>query len=261
MECNCVNSQKNLVSVVMPAYNSEKYIEDSIKSVLAQTYKNIELIVIDDASKDGTVKIVEKLKTQDPRINLFKNKSNLGVSETRNKGISKANGEWIAFLDSDDIWMDSKIEKQIKYATNTSAEFVFTGSSYINEFNKPYSGIFNVPALVSYKKLLRQNVITCSSVLIKKHFFNNIKMERDDIHEDYAVWLKILKTGILAHGINEPLLVYRISKNSKSGNKIKAIKMTYNVFRFIGINPFSSFYFTLRHLIGSFKKYMRIKSK
>ncbi|WP_084780612.1 glycosyltransferase family 2 protein [Bacillus massilinigeriensis] len=256
-----MTNQKNLVSVIMPAYNSERYIEDSINSVLSQTYENLELIIIDDGSKDNTLKIIERLSTQDKRINFVKNEMNIGVSETRNKGISLASGDWIAFLDSDDIWEKTKIEKQLKYANEFSAEFLFTGSSYINENSVPYSGVFEIPSLVSYKKLLRQNVITCSSVLLKKHFFKDIKMEKDEMHEDYAVWLRVLKTGAVAHGINEPLLIYRISKTSKSGNKLKTIKMTYKVFRFIGLNQVVSSYFTFSHIIGSVKKYRKVKKE
>jgi teichuronic acid biosynthesis glycosyltransferase TuaG len=256
---NIIENREDLVSVIMPAYNSEKFIEDSIISVLTQTYKNLELIVIDDCSKDNTVKLIDQLSNQDHRVRFVKNEVNLGVSETRNKGISLASGNWVAFLDSDDIWEKTKIEKQMKYASENSAEFLFTGSSYISENGIPYSGIFEVPSQVSYKKLLRQNVITCSSVLLKKHFFDKIKMEKDEMHEDYAVWLRVLKTGVFAHGINEPLLIYRISRNSKSGNKLKTIKMTYKVFRFIRVNPISSLYFMSSHIMRSVGKYRKIK--
>lgn len=249
---------ENLISIIMPAYNSEAYIEDAINSVIDQTYQNWELIVIDDGSIDDTAAMVEKFQSKDSRIVFIKNGKNRGVSATRNRAISLARGSWIAFLDSDDKWDQTKLEKQMKYAKELSAKFVFTGSSYINEDNKPYPGIFEVPEKITYRELRHHNVIPCSSVLVKKHFFEKIKMEKDEIHEDYAVWLRILQTGICAYGINQPLLIYRISKKSKSGNKIKTIKMTYGVFRLIGINPISSVYFTIRHIIGSIKKYKKL---
>ncbi|WKV07997.1 glycosyltransferase family 2 protein [Thermoanaerobacterium sp. CMT5567-10] len=255
-----INKQM-LVSIIMPTYNCEKYIEQAINSVINQTYKEWELLVIDDGSEDNTVEIIKELSKKDSRIRFVKNEKNQGVSATRNIGISLANGNWIAFLDSDDMWDKTKLEKQMKYAEKTSAEFLFTGSSYINEDGEYYKGIFEVPDKVTYKKLRNHNVISCSSVLIKKRLFDNIKMEKDDMHEDYAVWLRILRTGILAYGINEPLLIYRISRNSKSGNKIKSIKMTYKVFRFIGLNPIVSIYFTFRHVIESVKKYKKIFAK
>ncbi|MBT2686426.1 glycosyltransferase family 2 protein [Bacillus sp. ISL-37] len=250
--------KEKLISIIMPAYNCEKFIEEAITSVIEQTYKLWELIVIDDGSRDSTVKIIKKLSNKDLRIQFYKNEDNQGVSATRNRGISLANGDWIAFLDSDDIWEKTKLQKQMEYAKNTEAEFLFTGSSYINENGEFYQGKFEVPEQVSFEKLRLQNVISCSSVLIKRSFFDTIKMERDDMHEDYAVWLRVLQNGIIAYGLNEPLLIYRISRNSKSGNKLKTIKMTYKVFRFISVDPIRSIYYTVSHIIGSIKKYRKI---
>ncbi|NMA84098.1 MAG: glycosyltransferase [Epulopiscium sp.] len=256
-----MSKNNDLVSVVMPAYNCENYITNAIESVLKQTYSNFELIVIDDGSKDNTLKIINDYGKKDYRVKVFRNKKNSGVSATRNRGISLAEGEWIAFLDSDDIWIEDKLEKQMNCVYAQNAEFVFTGVSYIDETGKSYSGIFEVPNEVSYKKLLRQNVITCSSVLVNKRYFENIRMEKDDMHEDYAVWLRILRLGVTAYSVNEPLLIYRISRNSKSGNKLKTIKMTYKVFRFIGINSVGSVYFMMQHVFRSVIKYKKIKVK
>jgi teichuronic acid biosynthesis glycosyltransferase TuaG len=253
-----MSMKETLVSIVMPAYNCERYIDESIDSVLAQRYRDWELLVIDDGSKDTTFQAINEFSKKDYRIKPLKNEKNMGVSATRNKGIELASGEWIAFLDSDDIWTPSKLEKQLEVAEKNSAEFVFTGASYINEDGQPYKGIFEVPEKVTYKKLRNQNVISCSSVLVKKKYFKNIKMEKDDMHEDFAVWLRILRLGITAYGINEPLLIYRISRDSKSGNKLKTVKMTYKVFRFIGINPIGATYFMLRHVIAAIGKYRRI---
>ena len=247
-----------LVSIVMPAYNCEKIIAESINSIIFQTYQNWELIVIDDGSKDNTLKVINEFGDRDPRIKPMNNEKNMGVSATRNRAIEKASGDWIAFLDSDDMWESTKLEKQMKVAKEKSAEFLFTGANYINEDGEPFKGIFEVPEKVSYKKLRNQNVISCSSVLIKKKFFDNIKMEKDEMHEDYAVWLRVLKLGVTAYGVNEPLLIYRISRNSKSGNKIKTVKMTYKVFRFVGINPIGSAYFMMRHVLASVGKYRKI---
>lgn len=252
--------EKNfLVSIIMPAYNCEKYISESIDSVLNQTYRDWELLIINDWSTDNTLNIIEEYSIKDSRIKVISNYRNLGVSATRNRGIELATGEWIAFLDSDDIWKPEKIKTQVSIAKKENAEFVFTASAYINESGKAYKGIFEVPQTVTYKKLRNHNVISCSSVLVKKKYFENIKMEKDEIHEDYAVWLRILRLGVIAYGVNQPLLVYRISKGSKSGNKLKTIKMTYNVYRFLGINPIISLYFMIRHLVASIVKYSKIK--
>lgn len=258
-----MNNKKNikeLVSVVMPAYNAEKYLEAAVNSVLNQTYWNWELILIDDGSSDNTINIAKKLVKKDNRIKLIFNPENLGVSATRNKGINLAQGNWIAFLDSDDIWKDSKIEKQISFAKEKNVDFIFSGVCYIAENGSPFKGIFNVPFKTSFQELLKQNIITCSSVLIKKHHFDHVKMEKDHMHEDYAVWLRILSDGIFAYGINEPLLVYRISTTSKSGRKINSFKMTYRVFRFINLNPYKSILYTGSHLYRSYIKYKNIKN-
>jgi teichuronic acid biosynthesis glycosyltransferase TuaG len=253
-----MNKNEKFVSIIMPAYNCEKYVAEAINSVISQTYQSWELLVIDDGSKDNTLKIINGFGSKDSRIRPIQNEKNIGVSETRNIGIVLASGEWIAFLDSDDMWEKTKLEKQLKVAEENSAEFLFTGSSYINEEGKPFKGILEVPEEVSYKKLRNHNVISCSSVLIQKRFLDNIKMEKDEMHEDYAVWLRVLRTGVKAYGVNEPLLIYRISRNSKSGNKMKTVKMTYKVFRFIGINPISSAYFMMRHVLGAVGKYKKI---
>lgn len=255
-----MSKKEVLVSIIMPAYNCEKYVFEAINSVLAQTYKNWELLVLDDGSKDNTLQIIEEFSRKDSRIKAFPNRKNMGVSATRNRGIELASGDWIAFLDSDDMWEPLKLEKQFEVVENKSVEFLFTGSSYVNEEGEPFKGLFEIPEKVTYKKLRNQNVISCSSVLVKKKYFENIKMEKDEMHEDYAVWLRILKLGVTAYGVNEPLLIYRISRNSKSGNKMKTFKMTYKVFRFIGVNPIGSAYFMVRHVIASVGKYKKIFS-
>ena len=152
----------------------------------------------------------------------------------------------------------TNLKNSLMFVASTNAEFLFTGASYINEEGKAFKGIFSVPFVNSFSSLKKQNVISCSSVLLKKHFFEDLKMENDQLHEDYVVWLKILKTGVCAYGVDEPLLIYRISRNSKSGNKFKTLSMTYKVFRFIDINPLSSAYYTTRHILGSIIKYKKI---
>lgn len=250
------------VSVIMPAYNAEKTIEKTISSVLNQSYDKFEIIIIDDGSKDNTAEIVSAIANKDKRIRFFRNEKNVGVSATRNRGISLAKGDWIAFLDSDDMWTADKLEKQIKLIANKArANLLFTGSSFIDENNNPYSYILKIPEVVKYRDLLKQNVISCSSVLVKKQCLSGLKMERDDMHEDFAMWLQILKKEHCAYGINEPLLIYRLSKGSKSGNKVKAAKMTFMVYRYVGLNLFQSVYYMLFYTIKSVGKYKNIKSR
>lgn len=256
-------NKQPLISVIMPAYNAEKYIEQSIQSVLNQDYTNLELIIINDCSKDKTIKIIENYAKKDDRIKYYTNKENSGVAYTRNFGIEKANGEWIAFLDSDDIWKKEKLQKQIDIINKEKIEptLIYTGSSFIDENNQAYNFSIQVPEKVTYKELLKQNVISCSSTLIKKQILTNVKMEHDNIHEDFLLWLKILKQyNTYAYGVNMPLLVYRISRNSKSGNKIKSAKMTYMVYKYMGLNFAQRIYYMFQYTIRSIIKYKNIKS-
>ncbi|QWU18515.1 glycosyltransferase family 2 protein [Paenibacillus sophorae] len=252
----------NIISIIMPTYNCEKYVEEAIYSVLAQTYQNYELIVIDDGSTDKTVDKINILMKTDQRIKLYINEKNQGVAATRNKGVALASGIWIAFLDSDDRWKDEKLEKQFNHAYDTKGNFLFTGSSFIDENSEPYRGVLEVPEKVTYKELLKQNIISCSSVLIKKIYIEKYRMENDDTHEDFGSWLRILKEEeMFAYGLNQPLLVYRISKNSKSGNKLKSLKMSYKTYRYVGLDIMKSTYFMCWYVFRSIRKYRNIKKR
>lgn len=254
-------SNQPLISVVMPAYNAEKTIEQSIQSVIIQTYKNWELIVIDDCSIDRTWDILCTIAKLNKRIFPFKNSINSGVSVTRNSGVSRAKGEWIAFLDSDDVWASDKLEKQVDIINNkTDAALIFTGSAFINTVGESANYILHVPETISYQSLLKQNLISCSSVLVKKELMIQYPMQHDGMHEDYAVWLQILRDKRFAYGINEPLLIYRLSSDSKSGDKKKAALMTYKVYRYLGLNHFKASYYFGCYVWRNIKKYRKIKA-
>ena len=214
-----------LVSVIMAAYNAEKTIEQSINSVLNQTYPAVELLVVDDYSQDRTVKLVENIMARDNRVRLIYNKENSGVSYTRKHGLEEAKGAWIAILDSDDIWAPEKLEKQIILQKKMNADLLFTGSAFMDSDGQPIDWYLHAPSEVTYRHLLKQNVLSNSSSLVRKELYEKYYAVGDGMHEDFAVWLGILKEGKKAYGVDEPLLTYRIAKSSKSGNKIKAAKM------------------------------------
>lgn len=216
-----------LVSVIMAAYNAEKTIEQSINSVLNQTYPAVELLVVDDYSQDRTVKLVENIMARDNRVRLIYNKENSGVSYTRKHGLEEAKGAWIAILDSDDIWAPEKLEKQIILQKKMNADLLFTGSAFMDSDGQPIDWYLHAPSEVTYRHLLKQNVLSNSSSLVRKELYEKYYAVGDGMHEDFAVWLGILKEGKKAYGVDEPLLTYRIAKSSKSGNKIKAAKMNW----------------------------------
>ena len=246
-----------LVSIIMPAYNASKYIAESVDSVLAQTYQNWELIIIDDGSKDNTAEIIGKYT--DKRIKFYKNETNLGVSAARNKAIQIAQGSWTAFLDSDDKWSEEKLERQLKFAEQNEAEFTFTASAFVLPNGEKSDYVLQIPSKITYTELLKQNVISCSSVLIKKTLIANRAMScGTKIHEDFKLWLEILKDGNIAYGLNEPLLIYRINKESKTGNKLKSAIMTWNTYRAVGLGYLGSLFNFSEYLKRNAGKYKRI---
>jgi len=248
-----------LGSIIMAAYNAEKTIEAAIMSVLSQTYPNWELIVINDCSIDSTEEIVSSLAKADSRIRLINNQKNCGVSISRKIGMEAANGIWIAVLDSDDMWVSDKIEKQLCLAKEKGAELIFTGSSFIDNDGNPIGWQLKVPEIISYKELLKQNLISNSSVLVKAELYRKHYAINDNMHEDFAIWLSITKTGYIAYGINEPLLIYRITESSKSSNKLKAARMNWNTYRYSGLNGIVASYYMCWYIIKGVLKYRHLR--
>lgn len=248
-----------LISVIMAAYNAEKTVGFAVDSVLKQTYENFELLVINDCSTDSTEKIVKEYAAKDARVKLITNPENLGVSLTRLEGLKQAKGDWIAILDSDDAWMPEKLEKQISLQKRLNADVVFTAVTYIASDGKSLNWVLNVPESVNYKKLLKQNIITNSSAITKKDLFEQYYAIGDDMHEDFAIWLNILKAGYKAYAIDEPLTIYRVSVNSKSGNKFKSAVMNWKTYRYMKMNIFSSAYYMCWYTVNGILKYRNLK--
>jgi teichuronic acid biosynthesis glycosyltransferase TuaG len=249
-----------LVSIIMPVYNSSKFLKASLDSVICQTYSNWELIAIDDCSLDNSHNILLNYSKLDSRIRVHKNIKNLGVAKTRNYGVKISEGNWIAFLDSDDVWRNDKLEIQVNFLnSNLNASFLFTGQKFIDEMGNSLTGYGKVSDQVNLKQLRRFNQIACSSVIIKKDIIDKIGMHRDDIHEDYLAWLRILNVTPFAYGINLPLLFYRIRDNSRNRNKLASIYKTFLVHRSTRIGFFHSIYYSFTHVVNSLLKYNRVK--
>lgn len=247
----------DFVSIIMAAYNAEKTISVAIQSVLTQTHKNWELLVVDDHSNDRTASIVQSY--DDPRIRLLQHDKNCGVSLSRKSGMDNAKGTWIAILDSDDMWVSTKLEKQIKFAERTGAELVFTGSAFMDEDGFPIDWQLHVPSKLSFHNLLKQNLVSNSSVLVKSQLYRKHYAIGDMMHEDFAIWLAITKEGKFAYGIDEPLLVYRLAKTSKSSNKVKAARMNWNTYRYIGLTRLQASYYMLWYTMKGILKYRHLR--
>ena len=263
-----------LISIVMPAYNAESFLREAVSSVQRQTFSDWELLIINDGSTDGTAELMEELAREDlrhsgpegtgARIRLFHPGANRGVAETRMYGVKQAAGEWIAFLDSDDAWEKEKLEKQVELAERTGAELMFTGSAFMDTQGRRKEFILNVPEEISYRELLKQNLISCSSVMVKKKWLLRFPMNsygkkgKGRMHEDFASWIRMLRAGCSARGVNEPLLIYRVRSGSVSGDKRKAAMMTWRVYRSVGLSLPSSVYYFLCYVVRSLLKWRKI---
>ena len=221
---------KELVSIIVPVYNAERFIESTINNVLKQTHQTFELLLIDDMSTDNSYEIIKRVN--DKRIKYIKLEKKGLASGARNRGIKEAQGTFICFLDSDDFWEDNKLEKQIKFMKEKNCAFSFTGYEFTKENGNKTNKKVYVPNELTYKKALKNTTIFTSTVM-----FDTSKINKDDIYmpnvksEDTACWWNILKKGYKAYGLNEILVYYRRSEGTLSSNKIEAIKRIWNLYR------------------------------
>lgn len=221
-----------LVTVIMPVYNAERYMEQSIESIIAQTYQKWELLIVDDGSTDSSVQIMQEYCSRDRRIQMILSTGNEGVASARNKGIQAAKGEYIAFLDSDDLWKAEKLEIQIHYMQEHNCGFVYSAYDVIDEKNVYQKTITPYWDKVSYKKLLNTNIIACCTAVIKSEYIKDNLMPQLK-HEDYATWLNILKNHqLIAECVPGILASYRLVKGSVSSNKIKTIGWNWRIYRY-----------------------------
>lgn len=243
------------VSIIMPAYNAEKTVKNSVLSALNQTYRDFELIIIDDGSKDNTPHILKELAQTDPRIRVLRNDPNIGVSKSRNRGINEASGEWIAFLDSDDLWREDKLERQLALSQQyPEASLTYTASAFITNDGAPLRYILAAEEKMDRRAIIRRNLLSCSSVMVKTELMKTCLFPGDQIHEDYYAWLTLLKKIPYAYGVNEPLLIYRLTDNSRSSNAIRSTKMLYRTYRAVGMNIISAALHVPPYLLYVLKK-------
>lgn len=219
-----------LVSVIIPAYNAEAFLTEAIQSVLAQTITDWELFIVDDCSTDGTAAISQRFSKQDPRIISIRNESNLGAAGTRNVGLERAAGKWVAFLDSDDLWHPDKLGKQLWEANETGADLIYSSYCMFREETHQRTN-YMVPVAVDYEHLLRENVIGCSTVLLRREALGSRRFRTNTYHEDYALWLELLRDGVRARGCREVLVDWRIREQARSFNKWSAAQHRWEIYR------------------------------
>lgn len=244
-----------LVSVIIPYFNKRQYIEETIQSVLKQSYENLEIILIYDDENQRDLVFIKKIQKIDKRINLFINQKSLGAGESRNFGIKKAKGEYIAFLDADDVWKKNKIKKQIDFMVTERALISHTSYEVINESGK-FLKVRKAKEYDDYKNLLYSCDIGLSTVIVKKELlkddiiFPNLKTK-----EDFVLWLKILKNNIKIYSLDENLSVWRKLDNSLSSSIMQKVKDGYLVYnKFMKFNFLKSLLFLFLLSLNSFFK-------
>ncbi len=229
--------KQGLVSIIMPSWNTENYIAESIQSVIDQTYKNWELIIVDDCSTDNTDEVVRAFNDQ--RIKYLKNEKNSGAALTRNRALKEARGEWIAFLDSDDLWVPEKLEHQINFMKKKGCNLSFTEYEKIDEESKPLNIYVSGPDKVNKRKMYNYDYIGQLTMMYSAKEFGLIQIKDIKKNNDYAIRLQLYKKpNTCAYLLKEDLAKYRVRKVSISHDKFKRkFKSHYDLFHMCDEKP------------------------
>lgn len=249
-------NQDALVSIITPVYNAENFIADTIESVINQTYTEFEMLLVDDCSKDQSKLVIDKY-TSDSRIKYVKLSENSGAAVARNKGLELAKGKYIAFIDSDDVWHNDKLEKQIQFMIENNYGFTYTNFEFMDEDGELKKSSPSLPIKLNYQGLLKNTAIACSTVCIDRDLVGDFRMPLVRKGQDTATWLKILRNYPAAYLLNEPLNSYRIRSSSLSANKIQALKRTWNTYYRLEKLPFfKAAYYFCHYVFNSIRRRM-----
>lgn len=244
----------DLVSIVIPCYNASSTIEETIKSVINQSYKKWEAIIVDDCSTDNSAEIIKAF--HDDRIRYYKTDSPSGTPALpRNIGIKESKGDYVAFLDSDDLWTPDKLESQLKYIHSNNVSFVY---SYYSRFssNDRVGGVIKSPAIANFDTIKKRDYIPMLTILLKKELLNGIEFEARP-KEDYVFLLRLFQKGVVAYNTMENVALYRISNNSRSSDKWSMFKEHYLILLDFGFSPLSSLLYTFTHSLAALLKYSK----
>ena len=245
------------ISIITPTYNSKDFIPQTINAIINQTYCYWELIVTDDCSSDETWGLLQEYVRKDNRIKIFQLEKNSGPGVARNNSIKHATGRYIAFCDSDDVWLPEKLEKQIDFLQKNDLAFTFSSYRKINEMGEK-GGVVKALPLVSYNDLLKTCSIGCLTAIYDTEKIGKVYMPEIRKRQDYGLWLKIFKIIGSSKGMEEILALYRVRTNSVSSNKLKAAKYHYKVLREVGKVPLiKAWYYFLHYAFAGFFKYIR----
>lgn len=245
-----------LVSIITPTFNSAKFIAETIRSVQAQTYSHWEMLIVDDCSTDATPAIVAAIAKTDDRIRFFPQSTNGGPAKARNIGIEQAKGDFMTFLDADDLWFEDFIQNSIGTIERTGIPFVFSSYRRSNEALEFVHSDFIVPEKVTYTDILKSNSISCLTAFVAVKILGKKFMPPIRKRQDMGLWLQYLKEIPYAHGITAPKAIYRMRENSLSRNKKNLIKYQWQFYREVeNLNVFASAYYMLHWMYRGFMKY------
>ena len=253
-----IKASHGYVTIIMPAYNCELYIETAIRSVINQTYNYWKLIVVNDNSTDSTCEIVEKISAEDQRVMLVHNTGNKGAASARNFGIDICSSEYIAFLDGDDIWEPDKLETQLHEMQQKNADMSYTSYAIVDENGDQKRNTYIVPGSVTFEKLLNENVIGCSTVVMSGKLAQKYRFPTDFYHEDYCLWLKILCDDHKVIGCPQVLVKWRLISNSRSFNKKNSALNRWKIYRqYLNLSLMKSSSAFLKYTVNGLRKYLK----
>ncbi|MGV8834203.1 MAG: glycosyltransferase family 2 protein [Devosia sp.] len=219
-----------LVSIIMPAYNAADFITETLDTVRRQSFSDWELLVVDDGSKDTTRDIVEALAALDGRIRLIRSPGNRGPAGARQLAIDHAGGRYVAFLDSDDLWLPDKLERQLVFMAEKAAVLSYTSVRRVNEDGSVTGRLMHAPPRLSYGQLLKNTAIVTSTVMVDRERSVPLRMV-DAGYDDFCLWLSILRDGAIAYGLDEDLGRYRVRGGSVSSRPLRSIGWVWNIYR------------------------------
>lgn len=244
------------VSIITPAYNASRFLSDTIASVQAQTFTDWEMIIVDDCSEDNTYELACSFAEKDKRVKVIRREKNGGVAAARNTALDAATGDFIAFLDSDDLWMPNKLEKQISFMEKHDYVLTYTMYQKFQAGTGQLGKIIKVPPKMTYKSIYRNTSIACLTVIVNRKKVGRFHMPLISHTEDNCTWQEILSRGYMAYGLNENLALYREGNISLTNNKIKAAKQQWNTYRdYYKFSVFKSAYYFTHYAYNAVKRH------
>ncbi|MCM1056216.1 MAG: glycosyltransferase [Firmicutes bacterium] len=223
-----------LISIIVPVYNVERFIEETMDCVTAQSYPRWELLLVEDGSSDGTVSVIEEYirKKAENRIRLIRQPGNMGAARARNRGLQEAAGRYIAYLDADDLWVPEKLERELAFMREKAAAFAFTGYEFVHEDGSGTGKVVRVPETLNYRQALKNTTIFTTTVMFDTEKIDKSLLKMPIMKsEDTALWWKVLRNGYTAYGLDENLAKYRRSGKTLSSNKLEAMRRIWNLYR------------------------------